>query len=281
MKRRWQKYLLYASIIIAGGFILFETVRLKNTGFEGKSLWDWMELLIIPLVLAIGAFYLNSSERNTEREIATDRQQEAALQSYLDRMADLLLKEQLSKTGNKEVRNVARTRTLTLLRGLDGPRKGIVLRFIYESKLIDHDKFLVDLENADFSGADLVDVILADAWLPYVDLSKADLGNAFLDNINLLGSKLIDANLAGADLRGAKLINADFSNADLHDANLGPFVTGLINETGIHEYKSKDTDLSGANLTGTNLRGAVVTNEQLATVESLKGATMPDGTIHE
>jgi hypothetical protein len=56
-----------------------------------------MQLLIIPFVLASGAFYLNRSERaverqtaneraELEREIAKDRLQEAALQSYLDRI---------------------------------------------------------------------------------------------------------------------------------------------------------------------------------------------------
>ena len=94
MKSRWKQYLLYASLMFVGGslvFILIETVRAKNTGFETKTLSDWMELLIIPLFLAGGAFYLNRSERTTEREIAADRQQEAALQAYIDRMSELLI----------------------------------------------------------------------------------------------------------------------------------------------------------------------------------------------
>ena len=109
MKQGWKEYLLYSGVIIAIGtlaYILVETIRAKNTGFETKTLWDWMELLIVPFVLAGGAFYLNRNERETEREvaqvraiedrelaenrailereIATDRQREAALQSYLD-----------------------------------------------------------------------------------------------------------------------------------------------------------------------------------------------------
>src|SRR5258706_9385623 len=157
MNSRWKQYLLYASlIIIVGGliFILVETVRAKNTGFETKTLWDWMQLLIIPLFLAGGAFLLNRSEKETERqraedrarlerEIAIDRQQEAAFQSYLDRMADLLLKENLRTTEVEEVRKVARTRTLTVLRGLDPTRKGLLLNFLYEAELISKEKPLV------------------------------------------------------------------------------------------------------------------------------------------
>lgn len=99
MKSGWKKYLLYGSLIIIVGslvFILVETVKAKNTGFETKTLWDWMELLVIPLVLAIGALILNRSERETEREITKDRQQEAALQFYLDRMSELLLEKKIT-----------------------------------------------------------------------------------------------------------------------------------------------------------------------------------------
>src|SRR3990172_95740 len=125
----------------------------KNTGFETKTLWDWMELLIIPLVLAIGAYYLNRSERNTDREISTDRQKEEALQTYLDQMADLLLKKNLRTSENEEVRNVGRTRTLTVLRGLDKTRKGIVLKYLHEAGLVAKEKTIISLRGADLSGA--------------------------------------------------------------------------------------------------------------------------------
>ena len=68
-------------------------------------------------------------------------------------MAELLLEKKLRTTENKEVRNVARTRTLAVLRTLDGTRKGIVLRFLKEAGLIDKEKTIVDLE-----GADLIEI---------------------------------------------------------------------------------------------------------------------------
>ena len=115
MKPALKKYWIYISIAIVVGVLLFlieETVRAKTTGSEVKTLWDWMELLIIPLFLAGGAFFLNRSEKEIERqtvenhaklerEIAIDRQQVDALQSYLDRMANLLLIDKLRTTKNK------------------------------------------------------------------------------------------------------------------------------------------------------------------------------------
>ncbi|HNQ95120.1 MAG TPA: pentapeptide repeat-containing protein [Anaerolineales bacterium] len=249
MKSGWQKYLLYASIVIVGGFILFETVRLKNTGFEGKSLWDWMELLIIPLVLALGAFYLNRSERalerqiaedraKLERELATDHQQETALQSYLDRMTELLLENNLQAVKNEEVSNVARIRTLTVLRGLDRVRKGLVLLFLKESKLIQLKRPIVDLSGADFKDSDLILADLTNCYLLGVNFEGASLLGAYLQNSNLEGT-----NLHKADLRRADLSNAILMNAYLEDA--------------------------------------LVTTEQLKTAKTLKGTIMPDATTHK
>jgi hypothetical protein len=78
-----------------------------------KTLWDWLGLLLIPLVLAIGGYFLTRSEnryalqlqqrreeeaRKIEeqrileaREIEKARTQDAALQAYLDQMTQLLL----------------------------------------------------------------------------------------------------------------------------------------------------------------------------------------------
>src|SRR5690242_4550553 len=66
-----------------------------------KTLWDWMQLLIVPLVLALGALLFNSTaSRNEQRialqrdhtaqSIAQDNQRETLLQAYLDRMSELL-----------------------------------------------------------------------------------------------------------------------------------------------------------------------------------------------
>jgi uncharacterized protein YjbI with pentapeptide repeats len=294
---------------------------------RAKTLWDWTELLIIPFVLAIGAFALNRSERAVEREIAedraalertiaTDRQQEAALQSYLDRMADLLLREKLRTTRNKEVRDVARIRTLTALRGLDGTRKGLVLRFLIEANLLAKEKTIVDLTGADLNNAGLNHANLADTFLRGVelrhallaktllhsaDLSNADLSNADLNSANLSSANLRDADLRDADLRGADLRGADLRGADLRGADLtGADLTGanlraadlsimysLSGDvrtrvtTNVHHANLSKVNLTDADLTDANLEGAEVTNRQLATAKSLTGAIMPDRTKHE
>ena len=72
-----------------------------------------------------------------EREIATDRLLESTLQTYLDRMTELLLYRNLrTSEPDAEVRDVARVWTFTILRRLDEKRKGIVLDFLHRAGLI-------------------------------------------------------------------------------------------------------------------------------------------------
>jgi uncharacterized membrane protein YqjE len=152
-KNQWQisplACILLMILVLFLAWITWETRRLDNLGFADKTYWDWMDLLVIPIVLAIGAWWLNKSERETEREIAEKGREEdrriadanhaedrrtadesrhqVTLEAYFDRMTELLLKEGLRKSQeDDEVRSIARTRTLAVLRSLDRKRKGHV-----------------------------------------------------------------------------------------------------------------------------------------------------------
>ena len=86
-------------------------------------------------VLALGDLWFNSTESERaeeaenrraelDRELADDCAMEAALQSYLDRMTELILEEDLIRSDVfVHVRDVARARTLALLGQLDWNRK--------------------------------------------------------------------------------------------------------------------------------------------------------------
>jgi hypothetical protein len=222
-------------------------------GLRGKNLWDWLQLLIIPAVLAVGGYLFNFATGRTEREIALDKQREDALQAYIDSMSELLLHEKLRMSGDDdEVRKIARVRTLTVLPRLDGRRKRSVLDFLHESGLIEQDKRIVNLDGADLSGI----------RLSFANLSKVNLSGAVL-----VGANISRANLSEANLNRAVLAEAILKNTNLSKANLvGAFMTYA--------------DLSGANLSETDLSGAKVTMEQLNNARLLKGAILPSGTEH-
>jgi hypothetical protein len=179
-----------------------------RTGFGDKTLWDVLQLLIVPLVLVgIGLlFEMQQTEREelraeTKRALAEKRAQDEALQAYLDQMGTLLLAKnglRESEEGS-EIRTLARARTLTVLETLKNPsRKTAVMRFLVETELVQS----------------------VEGRAPIIHLSWADLSGADLFGTNWTGAALINANLSRADLGGANLRGADLHEADLSGANL-------------------------------------------------------------
>ncbi len=273
------------------------------TGLHGRTLYDWLQLLIIPAVLALGGYLFNYTTGRTEREIASDRQQEEALQAYIDSMSALLLDKNLRESGeNDEVRTIARVRTLTVLPRLDGKRKASVLQFLHESGLIKKGAKIVDLNEAnllkvdlflaDLSKADLRGASLRGANLHLADLNNAELSGTGLLRANLNGANLTEANLSVGYLKEANLVGANLTKANLTETNL---LGANLSRANLSEANLNKTILNGANLTEAvlskadlteaylqraDLTKAKVTTNQLDKAFSLKGATMPNGTKH-
>jgi uncharacterized protein YjbI with pentapeptide repeats len=246
-----------------------------------KTLWDWMQLLIIPIALGLGAWWLNKQERENERKLTEDRQQEATLQTYLDKMYELLLKEDLLRRQadiGQPVRNVAQARTTTALRVLNVQRRHIVTGFLYDAYLVNGLFINASLNNTDLSHVVFYGFNMRKANLDMTNLSLADLREAKLVRAKLNGADLRMAKLVGADLRMAKFIKAKLNGADLRLAKLGG---AMLNGADLRKVDLRGAELSGADLSESDLRGALVTDEQLAQVRSLKCAIMSKGKIHD
>lgn len=297
MKFRWNTYLRYLLNIIGLVVIMLIVFQFIISGYQAnwsgfgervlsngeivpaKTLWDWIELLVIPLVLSISAFLLNLSGKNIERkftekraeldrEIAKDSQEEAALQAYINYMTELLLEKKLKTAKSEEIRTIARIRTLTVLRRLNARRKGDVMDFINEAELINLPNPIVNLSGADLSNANLIGADLSNTHLQYVNLKGARLHFAHLDGADLLGSNLPEAELYSATLKGTNLTSVNLNEAFLNGANL-------------YEANLLLTNFTNATLSRAYLKGAKIMSGQLAIAKPLKGATMPDGTKHE
>lgn len=288
---------------------------------RGKTLWDWLGLLIIPTVLALAAFYFNRQERRNELKIAEDRRasdleiaeerrasdleiakeqrekdleiadrrnQDSVLQNYLDKMNDLILEKHLMEV--KRCRDEAAVGNPSLdeqaLDALLPPD----LRPVWDMAQIRTVTALRQLnaERRDFiihflRDADLADFLLAGASLIAIDLSET-----YMTQINLSGAKLYNANLTNTtlirvNLRKAHLHGAILNGAVLFDADLRDAILIGANFSGANLNWAK---LSGANLgiailSGANLSGAKLTKEQWVQAESLEGAIMPDGKVFD
>jgi cell division protein FtsB len=241
-----------------------EQTEHSRWGFHGKTVWDWLALLIVPVVLVGFGLWFTAQQNQrqqqmenlraeAERELAEQRAQDEALQAYLDKMSQLILDRKLLEVEHGHavheqgdpVHTLAQARTSTAILRLDAEHNESVTHFLISSGLSVRSKDSArllrgsTLSHAKLSGAHLPNADLGDA-----DLSGADLSNALLDNADLM------AHLPNADLSGASLIGADLSGAVLDNANL-----------------------SGAE---------GITNEQLEQqAASLEGAKMPNGQKHE
>jgi uncharacterized protein YjbI with pentapeptide repeats len=286
-----------------------------RTGFGGKTLWDLLQLLIVPLALAAIGFWFTAQQEarqheieeqraQVEREIEEQRADHATLQAYLDQMGTLLLDRNLRAADeNSDVRRVARARTLVVLDVLGPSRQERVLRFLHETELIrgasPDEQPVITLKYARLENIELPHrILLRGANLQQADMSGANLADidfrgTYLAGAHLEGANLERAELQGADLSGAFLEGADLSGADLTDVDLsnaeglwekGTFLwkrgAGL-SDVDLRGANLSSADLSNASLSGANLKGAKVTDEQLAKCKSLEGATMPNGQEYE
>jgi hypothetical protein len=185
-----------------------------------KTLWDWLQLLIVPVFLAVGALIIDGSRKRSERQLEADRQRQKTLEDYYACITDFLLRGQLKGPGaSVDVRRIARTRTLASLRLLDSGRKAQLLQFLYEAGLINAGP-AINLNGADFTGALLDEATLVHAELRGVDFRGASLRNANLQHADLRGSDFSEAAFVSARLQNTKLVQAIMTKADLTDADL-------------------------------------------------------------
>jgi hypothetical protein len=292
-----QQILQWVRIAVAVGSVLLVVLLILYVIglIFGIPLLNLLTILAIPITVGAAVPLLNWLQKKRELDVEHQRAQDEALQAYLDQMSKLLTDTGLRSRPHwlDDARVTARARTLATLRRLDGERKRNLLQFLYEAQLINKKnrqlneaeqeklgpnsptKFeasIVGLSGADLRKANLRHITLEDAALNGAILEKANLRDGHLSNINLGGAYLSGADLRDADLSGASLVNAHLQRKD---------------ELSLRGADLSGADLSRADLTGADLSSANldsvtgVTEAQLATCRSLRGATMPNGQKYE
>ena len=243
--------ILFTSLIIGSWAIRPDAAPLW-TGFgsydvakdapRAKTLWDWLDLLIVPVVLSIGVWFLSSTEKESEKLIELDRQRQGILDLFTNQISKLILENSLgSENVTKEIRIIARIYALGAFRRLDKERKAEALQFLLESKLI-HNEPVIHL-----TGANLREASLDNTPLVGAEITGAYFNNASFKKANLTGTNLCGCDLSFVDFTQAILIDTDLSytllkyakmqNVDLTKANLG------------------SADVEGADLRGAKLSG--------------------------
>jgi uncharacterized protein YjbI with pentapeptide repeats len=217
-------------------------------------------------IAALGNLYVSrrnlQNARETlayQRSVDEQRGQGEALQAYLQQIGTLMLEYKLVVTRPEHpVRVLAQAQTLSVLERLNASHKRDLIDFLHKAGLIMRDTEVLSLAGADLRTADL-----HEAKLPMANFRQADLTGADLTKADLTWAILAGANLRGADLTEANLTGATIGVANLSKANL----RGAYRVT---DGKTTPTEKT------------LIANRVLeARVQSLQGATMPDGQKYE
>ena len=296
------------------------------TELGGKKPWDYLELLVVPLFLALATLYISDqssrsqkkadiarasqeklaaqSESEKDQKLANQRYRQNALESYLDDMTSLIEKGLLDETKNKQLKTIARARTITTLKILDGESNRMVIEFLRTAGLIGEFDIAspppVTLSGADLKGADLAGVNLSRLSLGSSLFQGADLSGAYLNfssmrEVNFNGANLSGAIIRGSDLTDAQLENTNLSKANLQGSNLAfsnlrnanlsnAYLRGggsrPLAKDYINDKPPEPAKLFGANLTNADLRGANLSEVDL-TQAGLSGANLQSANLRD
>lgn len=253
-----------------------------------KTLWDWLQLLIVPLVLAVAAFGLNAAQADRDRQseqsraerelqVARDEGRERSLHSYIARMSELILDRRLRVGGavspahRTNAQMLARTLTLVELHQMDGRRKAVILQFLWETALIRQKSRWVRRAGSrwweyagqltypivNLAGADLRGLRMEGMQLSPVNASQAyAIGNRRGMHQTRVGVDLRGTELEGASFRGTNLANAAFNEANVRDVDFG----GAYMVATVFDQSC---------LNGTSFRGAHLGQEDLVPATSI------------
>lgn len=252
-------------------------------------------------------------QRYKDRAIQASGTRQKVLTDYSERISNLVVVNALKQSlSTDDIRKVARGETLIALRRLDdngegeklikdatdllkstaplesidalsgfndaGDMKGLLVRFLFESKLLTDGNDPINPETQPpannpvvvLSGANITRVVLENADLPRIDLRGAWLTGGNFQNAIMRYADLYDANLKysnfeNTDLRDADLEKADLSNSNLKKANLrrANLINTNLKEADLRGADLQETILNNANLEKADLRGATLAGANL------------------
>lgn len=305
---RYRKGIFFTAVLLVIGFIvgrpLFwpggygmgpNTTKLEATGKDsdgyksdfnltlyqqGKTLWDWLSLLGVPLsLLMLSLIFQHAQSRRNERIDQIQRQRddenadlqrqrdeavtgEEVLQTYFDRISALLVDKNLlalaEKAQQSEQRAVESPAGLQQITHEERELLGVGVNVIRARTLA----ILRRFEESQTRKTHVAKFLIESEVISQLKLSLngANLSGAKLHKTKLSGADFSEANLQKINLSEANLSEANFSGADLSQADLSH--TNLIKAT-LTSARLSSTNLSSSNLTESNLEGAFLSNGNL------------------
>lgn len=222
-----------------------------------KKLWDWMDLLIVPILIAITVWWLGWLDNQNQIKIDNEKAQRESLNEFFKTISFYLLDKNLRNSKiESEIRSLARSRTIEFISRADSKRKGAILQFLFESALINSDPVInlngVRFDNSDFKFLSLKGVKLAGIYFKNCDFSNSNFfdsnfaasdfsGSNFslakFDNCNIAGAKFTFAKMRGIELRNTDLSQTFIDGVDFHNADLSK---SIMKKEQLEKLKNKE-----------------------------------------
>ncbi len=176
---------------------LFKLDKIQN-----KTLWDWLELLIIPFCLLLLSCLMTYTMDNLQKKELNEQKENELLKSYFSDMTSLmmnpiyktLIETTLSDNNANEIQQITSARTLVALDTVSPERRSKIMNFLSDAGLIDN----IPLKRA--------------------NLTETNLKYLWLKNGNFHSANLNKADLTGANLKGAKLYFIKYEGTIFNDA---------------------------------------------------------------
>ncbi|MGD1703823.1 pentapeptide repeat-containing protein [Dapis sp. BLCC M229] len=238
-----------------------------------KEPWEIFEKIFVPIFIGLIASFIAYDLEQLEEKISDKRFHEQILANYMKEIRQILLEQERINVERKKINPnntdrdnqdifngliQANTWNLALRLEDDAKLKGLLLLFLYETRLIlcqtDLDCNQIDLQSINLENVQLIGDYLKDA-----NLRGANLSNAKFEDVVLVNSDLSHATLVGSKWRGSRLRDANLSHAKLNNADL------------------RGADLSGADLSHANLTGAKIDKTTILLFATFCKTTMPNG----
>lgn len=298
-----KKWILAIALSVLAAVVIFVLLRQLDFGpfneqtqtARAPTVWDILELLVIPVFVAAGTWFLDRRERKRESDeqerkqnAEKDRLQREEMEAFIDRIENLLINHPMHIVEkDHSIRSSAQARLRNILQGLDETQKRILFRFLMDASLIriqgDDDRKVGLLSKIDLSKAELTGMAL-----DLVDLSNSDLTEAVFSYASLRDGRLSGSCILGTRFDKANLIKANLNNTTVRRKGEGiasPDSVGLSNEeaeekvkkpknpTSFREARMHEVLLQQANLTFVDLEKAILIKAHM------EGAILDDANL--
>lgn len=198
---------------------------------------------------------LDETRRSQDLSIADKYQRDSVFNSYIRELTGILLRNKF-ELNRPLLDSVIRPMTLTILRQLDSSRKVLLLKFLYESKMLQ--------TNFEETRVDLTDA----------DLDHIEINEIHLHNLSLVGSSLKNATFIRTDLTNADFERVDLSNSRFFNVNLNQV---SFYRTNLQHVDFSQSKFSRTDLTKSNLNQSTINRSQFAGVSLFNHAILSNG----